>query len=721
MTDRAEALRARLLATFRVEAQEHLQTIAGELAALTRDPGAAAHLEDLLRAMHTLKGAARSVGFTEFEAACHRCETLLSTLIRNRTAPTAADLHLLQEAGMALGSVIAGTLPADRLGAVAMEATLRQAQGDVEGTPAASAPSSAEPGSEPEPGSAGATTAAPAPAVADTIRVEVGRLDNVVTLAESLLHPKLASSEHVRLARGVVEDVERVRARAGLELREELHALEVGARQLLAVLRQDSRLLTTAVDDLNDEMRRVRMMPAASILDAFPLMVHDLCRETGKEVDWSVVGANLEIDRKVLELVKDPLIHMVRNAIDHGIEPPDVREAAGKPRRGSLVVTVAPSEGGRISIEVTDDGKGFALDALRDAAIRSRLASEEQLAALSDAEVADLAYSAGVSTSPVITTISGHGRGLAIVRERIERVEGRISTRSTPGKGTVIRLEFPASIVTYRALLVAVHGRRFLLPLDSIEHVFGVKQAEVTAAIANGTLTHDDRDYPFGSLGPMLGLPRVAEDEEAYGGMRSCLLLRSGERHGILLVDDVLGEQEVVIKELHPPLLRVRNVLTTALLGTGELVLVLRPLDLIASITVRALSRPPTEAAAMPRVLRVLVVDDSTTTRTMERNMFEAAGYSVQVAADGAAAWELVQTEELDVVVSDVDMPRMNGFELTARIRSEPRLAKLPVILVSALEAREDKEQGIRVGANAYVLKSGFNQANLLDIVRRLA
>ena len=524
----------------------------------------------------------------------------------------------------------------------------------------------------------------------------------------------------MRLARNVVEDIERVRARAGLELREELHSLEMRARQLVSVLRQDSRVLTTAVDDLNDEMRRVRMMPAASILDAFPLMVNDLCRETGKEVDWSVVGANLEVDRKVLELVKDPLIHMVRNAIDHGIEAPGVREAAGKPRRGSLVVTVAPSEGGRISIEVADDGKGFALDALRDAAVRSRLASADQLAALSDDEVADLAYSAGVSTSPVITTISGHGRGLAIVRERIERVEGRISTRSTPGAGTVIRLEFPASIVTYRALLVEVHGRNFLLPLDSIEHVFAVKQAEVTAGLARGSLTHDERAYPFGSLGPMLGLPRVAEDEVAYGSVRSCVMLRGGERVGVLLVDDVLGEHEVVIKDLRPPLRRVRNVLTTALLGTGELVLVLRPLDLIASITVRSLARPYAEVKAMPRVLRVLVVDDSTTTRTMERNMFEAAGYSVRVASDGSDAWDIVQSEEFDVVVSDVDMPRMNGFELTSHIRGEPRFAELPVVLVTALEAREDKEQGVRVGANAYVLKSGFNSANLLDIVRRL-
>jgi len=692
MTDRAEALRARLLATFRVEALEHLQTIATALAA--------SNLEDLLRAMHTLKGAARSVGYTDFENACHRCETMLTTLIRSGAAASPAELQMLQEASDTLAGVIVGTLTPDRLAGV--------------GAAAGEAPKHAAAAVE-------LPRETPAPAsVADTIRVEIDRRDNVVTLTEGLLSPKLASVEHVRLARGIADEVEHLRARAGIDLRDDLHSLEVRARQLVAVLRQDSRTLHTTVDDLYDEMRRVRMMPAASIFDAFPLMVRDLCRETGKEVDWQVVGAELEIDRKVLELVKDPLIHMVRNAVDHGIEMPNAREAMGKPRRGKIVVTVAPAEHGRISIEVSDDGRGFALDALRDAAVRSRVTSSDQVAALSDADVAELAFSAGVSTSPVITTISGHGRGLAIVRERIERVEGRISTRSEPQKGTVIRLEFPASIVTYRALLVDVHGRRFLLPLDSIERVFGVAQPVVTAGLAAGSLTHDERTLPFGSLGVMLGLPRVAAAETDYGNVRPCVVVRGGERVGVLLVDDVLGENEVVIKDLRPPLRRVRHVLTTGLLGTGELALVLRPADLLAAIHQRPDTQGPASTSANTRVLRVLVVDDSTTTRTMERNLFEAAGYAVRVAVDGADAWNIIQDEELDVVVSDVDMPRMNGFELTSRIRSEPRFAELPVVLVSALEGREDKEQGVRVGANAYVLKSGFNQANLLDIVRRL-
>jgi two-component system chemotaxis sensor kinase CheA len=357
-----------------------------------------------------------------------------------------------------------------------------------------------------------------------------------------------------------------------------------------------------------------------------------------------------------------------------------------------------------VSIEVADDGKGFALDALREAAVRARVGTADDLAALSDAEVAELAFSAGVSTTPVVTTISGHGRGLAIVRESIERIEGRVTTRSTPGAGTVIRLELPASIVTYRALLVAAAGERFLLPIDAVER----------ASLSAGNET-----LPCGHLREVLGLPLPADAPEEPRE-RPALLVRGGERRGVLLVDEVLGEHEVVVKELRPPLRRVRNVLAAALLGTGDLVLVLRPLDVLAALR-SPNRRAPVVRPAAARPLRLLVVDDSTTTRTMECSMFETAGYLVRGAVDGADAWEQLQAEEFDVVVSDVDMPRMDGFTLCAHIRAHPRLASLPIVLVTARETREDEERGLRAGANAYVAKSGFDRSSLLEIVQRFA
>jgi two-component system chemotaxis sensor kinase CheA len=707
--DRAEGLRARLLATFRLEAEEHLRAIGTELDAITADPAtqASTRLENLFRAMHTLKGAARSVGMTDFENACHRCETFLSDLIQRRAPIDAGVVRFVQEAADVLSGFAAGTAGSADLERVAVTSpSAPVAAGQAQSTPL---PEIAR------------TAAAPAESTAQAIRVETSRLDRLVVLTENLLGPKLAAAEHAVRAAEVVAELREIRARrtADPDTLDALRSIETKAHELATTLRADQRTILAAVDDLYAELLRVRLTPAASILEGFPLMVRDLCRSTGKDVTWHSSGEHLEIDRKVLGLVKDPLIHLVRNAIDHGIESPEVREAAGKPRRGRVSVTIAPIDGGRISIEVADDGRGFAIDALRDAAVRSRLSSAEQVAAMSDADVAELAYDAGVSTSPVITTISGHGRGLAIVRESIERVEGRITTQSGVGTGTVIRLELPASIVTYRALLVTVEGTPFLLPLEAIDRAFPVARDEVEAALERGLLATGGEELPFGSLGSALGLDRVAPKN----GERSelpCLIVRSGDRRGVVLVDEIGGEHEVVIKDFRPPLRRVRNVLAAGLLGTGDLVLVLRPLDVLLALQSPPQHQRTAVAAAAPRTVRVLVVDDSITTRTMERSLFETAGYRVRVAADGLDGWNVLQSEEIDLVVSDVDMPRLDGFELTARIRAHPKFAGLPVVLVSALETREDKDRGLRAGANAYVMKSGFDQTTLLEIVRRL-
>jgi two-component system, chemotaxis family, sensor kinase CheA len=716
VADRAEGLRARLRAMFRLEAAEHLRAIGAELDAIAVDPATEGpdRLENLFRVMHTLKGAARSVGIAEFENACHRCETLLSDLIQTRAPLDANVIRFVQEAADTLSGFVAGTLDAEDLARIAPG----MPNASTTEAPSESTERYVEPGATPP--EAVRPQAGTADSPAQSIRVETARLDRLVVLTENLLGPKLAAAEHAVRAAEIVGELREIRARrtADADTLNALRSIETLAHGLATALRADQRTLLSTIDDLYAELLRVRLTPAASILEGFPLMVRDLCRSTGKDVAWHSTGEHLEIDRKVLGLVKDPLIHLVRNAIDHGIESPHDREAIGKPRRGNVSVAIAPIDGGRISIEVADDGRGFALDAIRDAAVRSRLSSAEHVAAMSDADVAELAFDAGVSTSPVVTTISGHGRGLAIVRESIERVEGRISTHSSPGSGTVIRLELPASIVTYRALLINAERTPFLFPLEAIDRAFPVPRDQVAPALARGLFTVGDEELPFGSLGTVLGLDRASP----IGAERSelpCLVVRSGDRRGIVLLDDIAGEHEVVIKDLRPPLRRVRNILATGLLGTGDLVLVLRPLDVLL-----ALQSPPQRqsntVADAPRVVRVLVVDDSITTRTMERSLFETAGYRVRVAADGLDGWNVLQNESIDLVVSDVDMPRMDGFELTTRIRAHPKFAELPVVLVSALETREDKDRGLRAGANAYVLKSGFDQTALLEIVRRL-
>ena len=725
-----QGLRERLLATFRVEADEHVLTLTSNLTELERGlpPERAGEVvEATFRAMHTLKGAARSVGLMELESLCQACELILSRAAKGRLELTPGLLDTLQAAVGAVAADVAGQ--ADPGAVDELTRRLEQAadQGGAPATPAA------PPRPLPEARTAGKEAGEDLPA-AEVIRLDARKLDALLLEAEELLGVRLAIEERTREAQRLLDAIERLRAAsrrhssrgtnghgalsAADPAMDELPALEASGRALVEHLARDRRAIAGAVERLLDEVRRARMTPASMVLDLFPRMVRDLARDQGKEVEWSCGGGELEIDRRVLDAVKDPLIHLVRNAIDHGIEPPDVRVHAGKPPQGRVTVTVSSREDGRVGIVVEDDGRGIDPGRVRDAAVRGRLLSADGAGELSSDDALELVFRSGLSTSPVITQVSGHGLGLAIVRERVELLDGEMEIDNRPGRGMAACMVLPASIATFRGLLVRAAGRLFLLPLDATERVLARGETEAGAVAGRSTMRWRDEALPLTSLEAVLGLPAAeSRDEEE----RLCVIVRASGERIALLVDAVLGEREVLVKELGAPLVRVRNVGGAGVLGSGELVLILRSADLVRSARLVSLPPAPRPAAREDGLApAVLVVDDAVTTRTMERNLLEAAGYRVTVAVDGLDAWTALRADEFDLVVSDVDMPRMDGFDLTARIRADSHLADLPVVLVTALESREDKERGIEVGANAYVVKSSFDQSNLLEILRRL-
>jgi len=713
---RDDDIKARLLSTFRVEAEEHLGTLTGNLLELERGlPAAKAQevVEATFRAMHTLKGAARSVGLTDVEGLCQACELVLSRVAKGRTELTAAVVDRLQDAVDGISALVAGRADA----AAARE--LAEALAAAAETEAGTGPSQPEPPRPPH-----AERRPASPASADTIRLDAKKLDALLREGEQLLGAKLAVEERAKEAQALVAELGRSRQAGanggpGASALSELRAAEEHARALLARLVRDRQAIGAGVDRLLDEIRLTRMTPASTVLDLFPRMVRDLAREQGKEVEWSAHGAELEIDRRVLETVKDPLIHLVRNAVDHAIEPADERVAAGKSATGRVAVTVSSLDDGRVEIVVEDDGRGIDPDRVREAAVRGRLVTAEAARALGDDEALELAFRSGLSTSPVITDVSGHGLGLAIVREQVERLEGEVGLESGVGTGTRVRLVLPASIATFRGLLVRAAGQVFLLPIEAAEHVLAVGRDEIGTVEGREAIRRNGELLPVARLDALLELPRP---EAPPGEEKSpCVIVRASQERVAVFVDEILGDLEVLLKELGPPLVRVRHVAGAGLLGDGSIVLILRAADLVKAGR-RALrpAAPRVAAVEEGRAPLVLVVDDAVTTRTMERNLLEAAGYRVQVAVDGVEAWTALKTDDFDLVVSDVDMPRMDGFELTARIRADARLADLPVVLVTALESREDKERGVEVGANAYVVKSSFEQSNLLEIIKRL-
>ncbi|MBI1724561.1 MAG: Hpt domain-containing protein, partial [Candidatus Tectomicrobia bacterium] len=421
MANRKNDIKARLLATFRGEAEEHLQAITAHLLALDGGlPPAEARgvVEAAFREIHTLKGAARSVSLADVEALCQACEVVLSRVTRGQLVLSRPILNRLQEAVDGVARLLAGS---------GAPGAVRDLIDRLERSAAEPAPEAAEPLQPPIlPAEAPAGSVTAGFGQTDTIRLATAKLDALLLHAEDLLVPKLASEERVREARVLVEALAACRKAGNPGLDSALRAVEARARELLGHLVLDQRTISRGVDGLQDELRRVRLTPASVVLDLFPRMVRDLAREHGKEVEWAAQGADLDVDRQVLEAMKEPLIHLVRNGIDHGIEPPETRAQTGKAPRGRLAVTIASLEGGRIEIRVEDDGGGIDLARVRAAAVRAHLLTAEEAEALTDDQALDIIFRSGLSTSPIITDLSGHGLGLAIVKEHVERLGGQI-------------------------------------------------------------------------------------------------------------------------------------------------------------------------------------------------------------------------------------------------------------------------------------------------------
>lgn len=438
--------------------------------------------------------------------------------------------------------------------------------------------------------------------------------------------------------------------------------------------------------------------------------------------NWPFRGGEVEIDRRILEEMKDPLIHVLRNCIDHGIEAPAARAEKRKPPHGTITLEISQKDGGKVELLVADDGAGIDTAKVKAAARKLEMVSEEDAEQLGEQEALALVFRSGVSTSPIITDVSGRGLGLAIVREKVERLGGAIAIESHPGAGTRFRIVLPLTLATLRGVLVRAGEQLFVIPATHVERVARVAETDIRTVENRETIALGGRAVSLVGLSDVLELPRKGAAGESPDHAQA-LVLGLGPERIAFRVDEVLGEQEVLVKTLGPQLVRVRNVAGACTLGTGQVVPVLNVPDLMKSAVKRA-AAPLAPAAAQERAAAqqraILVVEDSITSRALLKGILESAGYRVATAVDGIDAYTALKTATFDLVVSDVEMPRMDGFDLTAKIRADKNLSELPVVLVTALESREHRERGIDVGANAYIVKSSFDQSNLLEVVRRL-
>jgi two-component system chemotaxis sensor kinase CheA len=711
MTD--EAFRERLRAIFGEEAREHLAQVDVGLVALEQ-AGAGQReplVERLLKVLHTLKGAARTVDETELERLCHALEGMLAAVRGTEDGATAEQFDLLHRAAAAARQVVDAPGLRSRKVAGMLAAQVDAAAGEM------LAPAAAPP-TVPAPEDHAVADAGPAADEAERrrgderIRVDGRCIDSIRAHAEGLLPVELKLRHHVDEVRALAAGIATRRREGVAAFEDEAARIELACVQLAMGLENTGKELHGVRARLFDAVLETALVPAGAAFGDLPALVRNLARSRGKEVRLEMLGADVDLDRRVLGVVREALIHLVTNAVDHGIEPPAQRAQAGKDPAGRIEIMVTQRDARMVSVFVRDDGAGIDTDAVA----RHAGVDAAELAQMSEQQRLQLALRAGVSTRTEVTPVSGRGVGLAIVADNVAASGGQLIVGTKPGAGASFELLLPVGVASLRALVVEVAGSRYALPLAGLEAVRSAAQAAICTVEGRETVLAGERVLPLVRLAALFGTARPGGDAD-----QGVVIVAhaAGQAFGVL-VDAIVAEQDLLPKPLGPLLRRVRWFSGAAQLGDGTLAPVIA-LDDVAGRGLVGAAAASAAPAPAPGPRKVLVVEDSVTSRLLLKHILEGAGYAVDTAVDGLDAQSRLRTGRYDVVVSDIEMPNMDGLALTASIRATPATAELPVILVTSLQTPEQREAGLRAGADAYFTKGSFDQDRLLATVRRVA
>ncbi len=718
---------------------EELREQAGRIAELTlqleQDPQGAGRqkaVDELFRHAHSMKGSSGALGITDIESLAHHLEEVLTPFRRGQgpLLPEVVDLVLramdasrkraqgLLKDGPEGTEGIADVTSADQGIVAVLQAA--PAEGSVEGPGPAQSPAPTP--SAPMPGAGGEEAhAAGAESEDETIRVSLQRLMSLERRLDELrtLHSRLdqRAINTEGFANALETSLERLRSIAATNLlvasiaeplERVLQQLQLEHRSLI----DDGEYLQASADSLDDELRTMRMVPARTLFPPLQRAVRQTARRLQKDAILNVVGGEVDVERRVLEELKNALMHMVRNAVDHGIESTDKRAAAGKPTRAVIHLTME-ERGGELHVTLQDDGSGIDLGAVRKKAVNMGLITQEAAEAMSRREVYELLFMPGFSTASKVTETSGRGVGLDVVREGIIRLGGRVEVQSTQGQGSTFLLVVPMSVSTSEVMLLEEHGRIYALPHASISRVVGLKPGDLKWG--SGRLWYELEDEPLEVhyLSRLLGLPQGSDRRE---GQILAVVATATSRTGIV-VDQLLGSRELVQRPLPSELHDIDVLGAGAILPNGAAILVLSPRGLVDQSN-RLDEASEKQAAESGKKRRVLVADDSIATRMLLRTVLEASGYSVLTAADGDEA--LLLAEQVDLVVSDVRMPGLDGWGLTQKLRAQAQTEKLPVVLFSTLDSEEDRQRSTDAGASAFLTKRAFDRGQLLEVLQTL-
>lgn len=480
----------------------------------------------------------------------------------------------------------------------------------------------------------------------------------------------------------------------------------------------DRSALESSTHEISDLIHDAVLVPVSIILTPFSKFVREYSRSAGKIVDFSIEGEEIEMDRRILQAIKTPLMHLIHNSIDHGIEYPDIRTGLGKPSSGKVQIRVSTHSGSKVAIEVIDDGAGIDRRQIRQAAVDKGVITEKQETNITDDEAIWLIFRSGLSTNTRVTDLSGRGLGLAIVDDTVTRLGGELTVSSEAHAGTTITIILPVRLATLRGVVVRSGSQTYVFPIQQVKKVIRLDPAAVVFQGSRATTRIEGEVLRVIRLSEILRVPDTGSWLEESDPIPLVILEYAGQQIACV-VDEVISVQEIVVRPLGSLLRRVRQITGAVILGDGSVAMVLDPLEIIqdASFSGR---RGDREQTLPRRDKHVLVVDDSATSRALLRRTLELSGYQVHTASDGMDAFAKMRLYFFDLIVSDVDMPRMNGYTLTEKIRSDERFSGIPVLLVTSLDSAEDREYGRMVGASAYIVKSQFEKRAFLEVIHSL-
>lgn len=732
----------KLMSTFREEAAEHLKAIADGLLEIEKNLPAAEKqqlIETIFREAHSLKGAARSVNQQSILEICQTLEAVFSLWKQNKIKISSESFDVLHRAINAISKAVA-----ERLEANAFSGIIEQLQNLT--TKSNDAEVAEESEEHPQD-----TIAPESPAKSKmslpsnlrqekTIRVSLDKINQFFQEAEETLMIKVLfktqlnhlkhlqfklQAQEKNLAQMLADNSVNGKEKKWIDsLRKQLYEMKSTREDLSKLLKnaeQNTHVVGTTVDKLLEDLKKIIMQPMAILFDTLPHMIRDISRELAKEIHVEFQGKDIEVDRRVLEGIKDPVIHLIRNAIDHGIETQEERVKQNKPFFGTIRVTAAESEGNNVKLSISDDGTGIDISKIKQAAFKKGLISHKDLEAMSDAEVIKLAFHSDISTSPIVTELSGRGLGLGIVSEKVGKLGGQTDVISIPGQGTTFTLTLPLTLATFRGVQITAAGQEFILPTHNVERIFRLNIRDIKKTENRETVIFDKHSFSFVHLADLLELQKPVLPQ-GHKDFLFALIVRAAEQTMVFGADAVQDEKEILVKSLGKQHIRVQNIMAATVIETGQVIPILNPVDLITSAIGKGIKAASEEKPNEVHETKksILLVEDSITTRLLLKNVLVSENYNVITAVDGADAFEILQNSIFDLIVTDIEMPNMDGFTLVEKVRAKPQLKETPIIICSAQGSNKDRKRGIELGANAYLDKNTFNLQSFVSMVKKL-